>query len=261
MNKNSKIPTLPLVNRGLRAQVTKTFGYFIDLKLKAINGLFVGNHGRAIIKYLLKIIDVLHPHRTASDVKLVIRFAFWATNLCKSQGLKGLVMHLKVCQVLVQQATGGYRVSDLGPLKRRVNRSRTGFPRIIPTTQRALLTQGDGRAIKLWLSLFGIYRILEFTGQVSTTTITEPGVEIPGSWLQSWETFAEQQFLPGFLSHLDKGAYAALRATQPLPVPFPIQKGGPTTAWSSVLKDINGTEVMIPQGSSSLIALALSARL
>jgi len=63
--------------------------------------------------------------------------------------MKGLVMHLKVCQVLVQQAVGGYRVPDLGPLSRRVNRSRGGFPRIIPTTQRMLLRQRDAHAIKL----------------------------------------------------------------------------------------------------------------
>jgi len=139
----------PVIQQGVRSQVTKTFGLLIDQRLKAINGLFLGNKGRGVIKHLFMIIDVLRLHRTVSDVKLLVTFAFWTMALCKSQGTKGAVMHLKVCQVLVQQACGAYRVDSLEPLKRRVNRSRTGFPRVIPTMQRMLLRKGDGHAIKL----------------------------------------------------------------------------------------------------------------
>lgn len=121
----------------------------ISKRLEAINGLLMRNHGRGLIKHLLKVVDVLRLHRTASDVKLVSYFAFWAVKIAASQGMRGLVLHLKTCQVLTQQAVGQYRVSDLADLKRRVKRSRTGFPLVIPRAQRILLRKGDGHAVKL----------------------------------------------------------------------------------------------------------------
>lgn len=245
--------------------MTRTFGILIDEKLKAINGLFLGNKGRGVIRYLLKIVDVLRVHRTASDVKLITTFAFWVINLCNKQGIKGTVIHLKVCQVLVQQACGGYRVDDLGPLKRRVRRSRTGFPTVIPTYQRLLLRQGDAHAIRLWLSLFGIYRILKYTGQVNLSTITDPGVDIPGDWLLGWDMFVEKEFFPALRAHLPGAVLKDMQRKYPLPIPFPIMKSGPTTT----VRVLSGYEDLLDEngkplesfGSSSLVALACSAKL
>jgi hypothetical protein len=66
----------PVIQTGVRSQVTKTFGLLIDQRLKAINGLFLGNKGRGVVKYLFMILDVLRLHRTVSDVKLLVTFAF-----------------------------------------------------------------------------------------------------------------------------------------------------------------------------------------
>jgi len=91
--------------------------------------------------------------------------------------MKGLVLHLKTSYVLIQQAIAGYVIEDQGPLKRRVNRSRSGFPRWIPVQQRILLLKGDIPTIRFWTSLTSIYRVLTFPGNVSVSSITDPGVD------------------------------------------------------------------------------------
>jgi len=48
--------------------------------------------------------------------------------MAKHSGLKGLVLYLKACQVMLQQVVGGYKVVDLTELKIRPARNRVGLP-------------------------------------------------------------------------------------------------------------------------------------
>jgi hypothetical protein len=66
-----------------------------------------------------------------------------------TQGEKGATLHLKSCQVLLQQSIAGYKVSDLAELKRRVKRTRAGLPRIIPSGARRRIREGDLQCIRL----------------------------------------------------------------------------------------------------------------
>jgi hypothetical protein len=149
MNKVKHNATRPVIPSGISDQVTKTFGLLISNKLQAINGLLLGNQGRGLINYFLLIIDVLRHHRTASDVKLVAYFSFYAARMAYHQGLRGLTIHMKVCHVMLMQGLASYRVPDLGLLGRRVKRTSSGLPIVIPAIQRQLIRQGDVRAIRL----------------------------------------------------------------------------------------------------------------
>lgn len=93
-------------------------------------------------------------------------------SLYKEQGAKGLVRYTKVCSIVLQQAAGGQRVYDLSSLGPRVARTSSGLPRVIPKAHRALIREGDTKAIRFWLTLFGIYRVVEFPGKVNLASIT-----------------------------------------------------------------------------------------
>lgn len=98
-----------------------------------------------------------------------------------TQGEKGATLYLKSCQVLLQQSVAGYKVQDITELKSRVSRTRAGMPRIIPAGVRKRIRQGDLQSLRLWMTLLGFYRVLEFRGKLNLSTITDPGVDIPMS--------------------------------------------------------------------------------
>jgi hypothetical protein len=96
---------------------------------------------------------------------------------CNS-GVRGLVIMTKTCYVLLQQSLGGFKIQDVGELGVRVSRTESGIPRIIPAEARERIRAGDVRVIKLWMTLFSIYRVLEFPGKLKLSTITDPGKDI-----------------------------------------------------------------------------------
>jgi hypothetical protein len=67
-----------------------------------------------------------------------------------------------------------------------ISRTRFGVPRIINVRHRLLLREGDVGVIRLWLSLFSLYRVLEFKGSLKLKTITEQGKDI-SMFMPRWE--------------------------------------------------------------------------
>jgi len=86
------------------------------------------------------------------------------------------------------------------------------------------------------MTLFGIFRVLEFRGKLSFSSITDAGT-MPDSFLPQWEQFLEGVFLPNL-----RGLVGDLPKLQS-PVLFPILKSGP----SPNIRDID-----LPSVSSSL---------
>lgn len=112
-----------------------------------------------------------------SRCAMVVAFVRMCHSLHKHEGMKGLVLYLKTSYVLLQQCTAGYIVDDLGPLKRRVRRDRSGIPLWIPRLQRNLIRKQDIKTIRFWTSLVSLYRILHFPAPVSVDSIIKPGVD------------------------------------------------------------------------------------
>lgn len=110
-------------------------------------------------------------------------------------GSKGLALYLKTCFVLLQQSIGGMK--DTAPWKIGMNvaRNRRGIPRIIDRRDRRLITLGDVTIIRLWLSLLGLYRVLDFKGKLKLNTITDPGLDlVSNGMLEMW-----RKWLPIFI--------------------------------------------------------------
>lgn len=162
----------------------RTLEHVISSKIKIINGLASRNGGRGLINVLLRYVRGVRPKATKSVVRQVAGFTFFVGRLVRHSGLKGAVLYLKACQVLLQQSVGGYRVVDLADLKVRPKRNRSGLPLIIPAgVRRMIIRDRDIPSIRLWMTLFGLFRILQFVGKFSLSTIVEPGVEVQESFI------------------------------------------------------------------------------
>jgi len=246
--------TKPPIQKGLAAEVTKTFGHLIESKVKHINGLITRNSGRSIINYLLRVVDVISTRRNRSSVTATVLFAKSLYRLVSTQGMKGAVIHLKALHVTLMQSAAGNKVGNLDDLKRRIKRTRSGgIPRLIPAQYRFEIINGNVKIFQLWSSLFSIYRILEFPGKLKLSTITDPGVNL-GPIIGEWTSFIREYFLIQLMRLIPEKAKQKLRTMDILPKPFPILKASPNTS-------IPGStpESPIRVGSTSLIALALSS--
>jgi hypothetical protein len=69
------------------------------------------------------------------------------------------------------------------------------------------------------MTLFGLYRVLEFKGKLSLDTITQPGVDL-SSFLPIWRKFIEDEFKPNLSNLVNIPNFGSPRL-------FPILKSGP----------------------------------
>jgi len=135
---------------------------------------------------LLRVVPLVFGHLTLSHVKVVWGFAKRVAKMYRAMGSKGTAIYLKTCYLVTQHIAGGMK--DQSPLSLGANiaRTRLGVPRIINRRHRLLLLKGDVGIIRLWLSLFSLYRVLEFKGSLKLKTITEPGKNI-SMFMPRWE--------------------------------------------------------------------------
>jgi len=183
--------------------ITKSFSYYIDIALKNFNGMILRKDGRPIIGWLISKFADVGGKVSKCRVRLVVKFSFLLLSLMRSEGPKGTVLYLKTSHVLIQQAIAGYIVTDLSPLKRRVRRSRSGYPLWIPLEIRRSLSLKDIGMIRLVTSLCAIYRVIDFPGTLNLGSITDKGPalsSLPTYLLESMATTRER-----FWSRLNVG--------------------------------------------------------
>nr|ALD89120.1 RNA-dependent RNA polymerase [Rhizoctonia solani mitovirus 15] len=171
--------------------------------------------------------------KTASRAKTILIFLQFAKHIHKSQGMKGLVNYLKASQVLFQQHLGGFRLYDCTDLKTRPARNKAGMPKIVRPQDRALIRAGDWRVAKFYMTLFSLYRVLEFPGKLKLETITMAfqGHKEPGGMYYRVVAYA-----PAFAKMLLE--LARIHKIKPLDErgisPRPIVKSAPGTGPNSV---------------------------
>jgi hypothetical protein len=83
------------------------------------------------------------------------------------------------------QAVAGHPVRDTSLIaKVRTSVTKGGLPRIIPRIHRERIRKNDIRLIKIYLSLFSLYRVLSYPSITSLKTIIDPGVELNSDFLK-----------------------------------------------------------------------------
>jgi hypothetical protein len=94
--------------------------------------------------------------------------------LYKNQGMKGLVIYLKATTVILQQTISEFKLYDMSGLNTRIARGRGGLPRIITNLDRVQIAKGNTDLMRFYLTIFNLYRILEFPGKLKLKSITDP---------------------------------------------------------------------------------------
>jgi hypothetical protein len=89
----------------------------------------------------------------------------------------------------------------------------------MPAFVRIQIRNGNIETIRLWLTFFGMYRVIPFVGKPKFSTILEPGRVISGPFLTEWSRFIRGPFLKGILIHTDRNDLADLVSEVSRPSP------------------------------------------
>lgn len=162
-----------------------------------------------------------------------------------SEGYPGLVIKTKAWYVLTMQSTGGMRIPAAQQLGCAVARTRSGLPRVIPREMRKRINQGDRVLLRIWVSWFSIYRVLQVPGTLKLKTITEPGK----SWSKSLVK-ESQTVIAEFCKFLRYGERGSAKADLPSVQYIPLSKSTPSI--TSKGRKVSGSAEGIMSGAYAL---------
>lgn len=179
--------------------------------------------GRALGAALLRVLHFREGGLTFRWYSATFQFAKFVVGLQRSSGWTYVVIYLKACSVLLQQSASGHKIDNTRELKCAVSRTDAGLPRIIPMDMRKKIRSHDLWTVRLWLTFFQLYRVIEIPGKLKLSTIVGPST-MECTFLRSWFEFLIQ-FMPTLFELIsDKGAWKvsselsrSCRNTVPLP--------------------------------------------
>lgn len=188
---------------------------------KFFNGKFRVKAGRGWVNVCLQILIIIRGRLSSPLVRGTVHIVGRFHHLYKTQGNVGLVIYTKATYVLLQQVAAGMKTPSTQALGPGVSRSRDGMPRIIPSIHRQRIRNGDSILLRYYLSLFSIYRVLDFKGYVKLGTITAPGVAISPSFMKEWEQACKSMVgwsgvsIPKFVKEMGEIKYVQLNKSAP----------------------------------------------
>lgn len=144
----------------------------LSLGAKSLGAMIQVKLGRPALHHVLRLVGALGRRNNLGVVKVIITYLAFLHRLQKRNGLTYMVKFMKAAQVLLMQSLGGQRLYNLNPLGPRLARTKAGLPRVIPALHRVSLRRGDRWTVRLWQSLFGLYRVIEIPGVLKLKTIT-----------------------------------------------------------------------------------------
>jgi len=145
--------------------------------------------GRALGAALTRVLHLRDGGITTRWYTATIEFGRYVVRMQRSCGWGYVVKYLKACSVLLQQAAGGQRINATQALGVAVRRTKgSGIPRVIPAVMRKSIRSGDPWTIRIWLSFFQLYRVIEIPGKLKLQSITDGSAMRP-SFLRGWILF------------------------------------------------------------------------
>jgi hypothetical protein len=151
---------------------------------------------KRLVGLLVRATPLIVGANSLSWVKAAFVFSKFATSFIAKQGHKGLALHLKAANVSLMRSLAGKRIENPRDAGSAVSLNHRGIPRLIPGSHRLRIIQGDLGVIRLWLGFFTLYRVLNFRGKMSMTSVVGEGV-----WVTSWHRdnfvkFLTERFWP-----------------------------------------------------------------
>jgi hypothetical protein len=166
-------------NNKIRGRITKVYYFFSSFKYASVNDMICRNAGQAFVAIFKRLLTTMGGACSAGfvyDIKIVLtKFS----EIAASQGIKGLVLYLKTCSVCLQQHICGHVGGS--PNVPRVSKTPSGIPRVLPPRLRSLMAKGHVVSIRLALTMFSLYRDMEFPGTMKLHTITDPSTAAKGT--------------------------------------------------------------------------------
>jgi len=193
---------------------------------------------KRLVGRLVIVAPLLAGSRSLGWVKATFVFVRTVFVIIRHQGYKGAAMRLKSEKLLLEKYLAQDHLVATQSLGPAVSRTRSGIPRSIPAHHRKRIKSGDRGAIRLWLGLFTLYRVLPFEGKTSVSTIITPGVELRSGLVKDWQAFCwafrteigiyfNVPSLPEGKTPKGSSFFPSLKA-----VMVPLLKSGPNTAWA-----------------------------
>lgn len=205
----------------------------VSITTAKINESFRVKPKGVLVRAFVRMLDPIGLKYTAYRTRVIIRFLTRCKHLYRHRGMVGLVNYLKACQVLFQQSLGGMKLRDTIELKARVSRTASGMPRVIDPLLRNAIRREDTNVMRFIMTLFAVFRVLEFPGKLKLGSITDAfkGNMAPGTMY--WRVIYH---IPNFVRLL-KAIQEENRVTPLFErgiVPKPIIKSAPGTALGQV---------------------------
>lgn len=237
--------------------------------LKSINAMAGVKSGYSLIRIAVMLIPVTGVRSTRAKVKCIIVFLRHIYFMFKHNGAKGACLRLKVYAVTLQQSIGGHKVKDLTELKFRVARTNRGLPRVIPVQMRNAIRAGDPAVIRFYLTLFNLFRMIDFKGDFRisslTKTIVSPAKE--DKLRIGTLRFDLLAYLPNFFKLLttqtglnSKSLRRELLTAHEEATAFPLLKSSPFTKGTQHFEDLTKAEreeIMVREPCVSTHPLAI----
>nr|UYL94483.1 MAG: RNA-dependent RNA polymerase [Leptosphaeria biglobosa mitovirus 6] len=136
--------------------------------------------------------------KETSRFRMLHNFGVFIIKMNKNHGPVYTVKYLKACQLAIQKKLAGQPFSSLREIEPDYNfprLSKSGLPSVIKTTDRSSICNNSFRIIRLYLSLFSIYRIIkiDFSPKLNTITDKFEGSNIN---LKDFNMWLERRSLP-----------------------------------------------------------------
>lgn len=123
---------------------------------------------------LVRAVPLIVGGQSRGFVKAVSHFARMVIRIRRHQGDRGLALFLKASQLLIQRLVSGNSLSNPRLAGVAISSTRKGVPRWIPKIHRLRILKGDHSMVSFYLGLCTLYRVLDFKGKLSLSTITNP---------------------------------------------------------------------------------------
>ena len=141
--------------------------------------------------------------KATARIRLYHKFALYLRVMTRRHGGEFTVKYLKACNLAVSKYLAGQpfrSLSEIEPDLPLPRLSKSGLPVIIGTRDRRSLRLNNLGVIRLYLTLFSLYRIISIPGKLKLNTITDPfsgneqslkGIE---NWMRNHSSSALQSF-------------------------------------------------------------------
>lgn len=130
-------------------------------------------------RFAFKIVSLcLRDNRKITNrIRLIHKFGMYLIQMNKRHGSTYVVKYLKACSLAISKVIAQQPFQSLKEIEPDLNLprlSRSGLPVIIGTRDRRSIVQGSHKVIKLYLSIFNLYRIIKIPCKLNLSTITLP---------------------------------------------------------------------------------------